>query len=570
MKQTTTSWFLICGLLILVAALSVFLFLHPQQKKIETWQPPAVVVTQEVPLPPPKESEKLETFRHDVLGVTFSYPIEWGVPFTDPTYLTDLTRYQAQGAWGSNIHFSSEDIKNLPIIGILDDVYAGTPYPNANAEQYGSTENLKTVEANGDICSYMVAFDKGVKFYATLKEVWSECKNGVKTFITQHTQKFGRDVGTLYSYQLSSIAYKKLNNGTFQHAFIRWDTALVSQIPESKPLSREEILQKEEISLDQYKKDFAQFTSFVESFSSFIPPVKEAQLFKEIKNENPDHRTIRWYYHLLSTGKLKEALALWEKKTVSFSTFSGWYAELERVQASDIIQKVPGTYQFVVRTQEHNVPPEEYRVTMRVKKGKLQTISSEHIQEQATFGPITAFIKDRHDTNSLILKEGEKETVIDTGTIDRKEYVGTMSFVDLSFSPKGRYLIYGKHGWEWGETRIYDIQTRKFLDMGGVFTRDEKILMSCADNGLGDERMGRVYRMPEFSLIFDFMKEYPEEQHYGNFSCELNEEKGVVRYTLSGLYDEYAGKTQISNDPPEKVIEYSLETGTRKVIEEKE
>jgi len=36
------------------------------------------------------------------------------------------------------------------------------------------------------------------------------------------------------------------------------------------------------------------------------------------------------------------------------------------------------------------------------------------------------------------------------------------------------------------------------------------------------------------------------------------------------LYDEYAGKTQISNDPPEKVIEYSLETGTRKVIEEKE
>jgi hypothetical protein len=506
-------------------------------------------------------------YKNDVLGISFYYPPEWGDPYTEPSRtLTDLLKinenYQDTGndfAFMVKIYFSRE---YRATINICNNKYEGELYPNVFAFRFGPIDNFLEMKKSGDICNYKIKFDRRPSYESTIDEVYSNCSNKVKTYITRNMEIYEHGTLKLYNYALQDSSFVKLQNGYFDNVFINYFYSAI-QTPNDK-LGLQDLLKEGN---ENYQKDKENFVLFVNSINVFKPVPPQEKSFQIIQREDSNITTIRKYYFQITKGNLENAYDMYQDKKVSFEIYNEWYRDTLMANPVEFEKIGDNRYQFKVQFQDHNREQELYRVVMEVNEEKIIPISSEKIvTNPISFGNITAFVKQRQSKTYLVLSENGKEQILDQGSDSPLNWEGgPVISGPLAFSPKGNYLMCDIYGWEWGGTNIYDVKNRKIvLELSSPFiasfTPNEKYLFACAQNDFSGESYGTVYSVPDFKEIFNALTE--EDYMYMNMDCEYDKEKQVVRFKMYNIYNP---KTE-QMEKQSKIVEFSAVTGETKTI----
>lgn len=291
----------------------------------------------------------------------------------------------------------------------------------------------------------------------------------------------------------------------------------------------------------------------------------EHQEEEAMPTDSADINTIKKYYNLLSSGNLQEAYLMRGMQDVSFKEFSNWYTNIEYAKPDSFKNIGDNTYDFIVIYKEKDAEEKKYGVRMSVIDGKLKTASSSEFKAvEAKFEDYTAFSEVRGDKIYLILKKGNIENIIDVGDYSKQaiESGFAQNFSDLAFSPKGNYLIYGIHGWEYAGTGVYSIQDKKRIGSayndkyftgavpgdGANFTPDEKYFYYCLSNGLYSGVPGEVYSVPKFNIVFRAMDEDGGDR-YMESVCGYEKSENAITFTLSDPFDEGRAKTKVIKYP---------------------
>lgn len=513
-------------------------------------------------------------YKNNVLGIEFYYPEKWGEPKTDPAqHITNLShvvdQYTGDNLYNNNlaIVFSNED---SPMIHIFNENYKAQNEP-FNYTMTGIAGDITNLKKTGDICDYKISFNyrNGNSF----KEVYSKCDAGVKEVMMQEMQDFRRSsmpgVGIVYSYDLSQLAFKKLQNGYFDNAIIRYNVGYTGQIKESNPINVGEFLSMVKKSSGDYEQMKNDFATFVSNIKTYKPIIQEKSVFQSIPGEDPNITTIRKYYFAISNGKLEEAYGFYKENSVSFDEFKGWYQNTYYANPTQFEKIGTNQYRFFVDFQDNNQYPQRYRVAMEVSTGKIKTLSSEKIfGEKVSFKNKSVFAKQRKGKNYLILSENNQEKIIDEANAsDEEDPAGGLFFSEPKFSPNGNFISYGVIGWEWYATRIYDIQKKKMTlelsyDNNNDFTPDEKYLYACTISAFSGEQHGNVYKLPDFKVQYDLFSDSNSE-NFMDVECNYDNTKKVIRFTLSDKY----GDEQYNPDQ-KRVIEYSLVDKKEHIIQQ--
>jgi hypothetical protein len=514
--------------------------------------------------------ENWKQYNHDVIGTKFCYPQKWGEPSTSPmknvTRISDMEEeFRIQNIYYRNtLDIAFAENGEIHIM-LFNDQYKGEHYPNSNAYKYGYIDNIYDLRKSENICSYKIDFDHSPQWQNTMKEIYSECKNSVKTSLTKHKQVFDfGNYGTLYTYDLRLLSFKKLTNGYFDNVLISRKIDGAHQIHEEL-FTLDEFFNGEKTtnvekgvptkSKEQFEQELKEFEEFVKTITANKPAPKIQSEFEEISGEDSNITAIRKYYWLLSVGKLKEAYEMHSSvNNVSFEKFQEWYKNTYSAGASQFEKKASDQYRFQVDYQDNNNMPEIYRVEMKVVDGKLLTISSEKmIGKKEVFGDMQAFAKQEADYNYIILAKDGKELVIDKAEELNEEYSNinaALFYNNPEFSPSGNYLIYKAYGWEWAFARIYDIKNKNlvpktFATYSYGFAEDEKYLYDCEANAMSGEFYGRVYTIPDFKIKYELPFEEGEMAGLNDLACKYDKEKQIIKFT-------------ISNSEESRVVEYSV------------
>jgi hypothetical protein len=512
-------------------------------------------------------------YKHDVLGIEFIYPVSWGEPHTSP--LTNITDLQGiEGAFEKqntayynnvSVSFENNDIMQLMV---FNDKYPGQTAPYA--PDYAPIDNIKLLKKSGNICDYKIDY-LNKTYGSTIREIVNNCENGSKTTLTEERQVF--DFGEnkdhpVYSYRLREFGYHALVNGYFNNVLVMADFGNVGQIknrlssvedfynsPERSG-AQDKILTKNEI---ESQKE--QLIKLVNSIQSFTPSGESSTNFETIIGEDSNITAIRKYYWLISTGKLKDAYAMYANNAISFDTFQKWYGSVFFAKPSDFKKIADNQYEFSVQYQEHNANPTQYDVVMNVVGNKIETKSSKEIlAEPSKFGNMKAYAIKRNNKNYVVLEKDGSETIVDQAVAEYdKDYknIGDVRFFsDVSFSPKGNFITYNSGAWEWSGTSVYDITKNKIVFTRGAarkitFSDDEKNAFTCAASAFDGTFDGLVFASNNFDKPLFKISKYDSEvsKNYESISCALENDAVVFRVT-----DSWEG----SVNQKEKIIKFSL------------
>jgi len=497
-------------------------------------------------------------YEHDVLGISFHYPPEWGEPITSPrTTITNLekinelrkegrenTDYVSELDYRVDLYFSGEKV---PRIEIYNDEFKGKLPSNLRLMSLGPIDNFLEIKESHDICDYRFEFDKrpNVDWYV-LEEIYSECRKDIKTSIRQtRVKREGGD--TYYNYNLTDYAFVKLQNNYF-------DNAVISYFHAGKQ-SFDEILGPEDIFMEageSYEKEKAKFSAFVGSIDVFPPTISEQKDFEVIEGEDPRITTIRKYYYKIVKGDLEDAYGMYKEGDIDFETYESWYEETILAEPSDFEEIGDNRYRFKVYFQDENREKELYHVTMEVEEEKIIPISSEKIlTEFFQFEDMIAFTKERQGNSYLVVLEDGEEKVLDEGVAefsfergDKKMLLGP-----LKFSPKGNYLMSYFSFFGFGGIDIYNLNEKEkvlSLDLAhfnnSAFTEEEDYFFACVSN----EMYGQCYEA--IYSVSDFEEVYRKEEDMCAQKCSYDKERRVIRFEKGSYFP-----------AEEKIIEFSLE-----------
>ena len=494
--------------------------------------------------------EDWEKYKHDVIGIKFCYPKEWGEPTTSPIKnLTRLSNMEEEFET-QNIYYRNRIAivfeKNRQVsMGLFNDQYGGEYYPNTYAHAYGYVDNIPLLKSTGDICEYKIDFNKD--YESKLNEIYNDCSESIKTTIIEHYQYFDfidDNNKSRYSYELKGCAYKKLSNSHFDNLLLSARFGYISQ-NEEQFTTIDQILFSLEKSEDQFQKEKDEFASFVESIETYQTIPKTFQEFEAIQEENSQITIIRKYYWLLANDKLNEAYKMRSDETeLAYETFRGWYKDIYHAEPYDFKKMNSNEYEFYVEYQDHNKSKKKFKVAMAVNENKIKTLFSDEIlTEEVSFGEYSAYAIKRGDKNYMILAENGKEIIIDEGDANydsEHSNLGTVkSFYKPRFSPKGNYLIYTACGWEWCGNYVYDIKNKKIVKGHDGpdkfdFTPDEKYFYTCSSMGMTTGISGEVYSVPDFDIEFnalDNVKDY--NYNCLGVDCEYDEDSKSIIFILS-------------------------------------
>ena len=503
--------------------------------------------------------ENWKEYKHDVIGIKFCYPEQWGEPVTKPK--KEITRIEDVVSEFKDKHnlyynsffieFENEDVS----LRFFNERYGGEYYPNVYAYTYGYIDNIPLLKTTGDICEYKIDFKK---YKDKLNEIYSNCDGNTKTAVIENYQYFDfiGDVNkSRYSYDLKGFAYKKLFNGYFDNLLISTRFGYISQNKEQLA-TFEEILSSLGKSKDQFKKEKDEFANFVKSVELYQPTFKTFPEFETVQGEDSQVTMIRRYYWLLTNGKLNEAYKMRsDKEKLSYETFQDWYKDIYYAKPYDFKKVNSDKYEFYVEYQDHNKPKTKFRVTMSTSESELKTLSSDEIlTEEVSFGEYSAYAIKRGDKNYMILSKNGEENIIDEGyaSYDLKySSLGNVKFFrEPKFSPRGNYLIYTMLGWEWSVKYVYDIKKKevkisKSYDKSN-FTPDEKFFYGCSSAGMGRAN-GEVYSIPDFNVEFDALN---GSRDYNRFEvdCKYDENSKNIMFILSDDKDEEKETISFSTD----------------------
>ena len=505
-------------------------------------------------------------YGHDVIGISFCYPDEWGEPNT--SFIKNLTRLpnMEEEFKTQNIYYENKlDIvfeKNRQInIRLFNDQYSGKSQRGIN-EPYiyyesGVTGDVINLKINGDICDYKIGYD--YKYNAQMeanpfKTIYSDCFDGIKTVLTQNRQTFNfGDYRIFYTYDLRLLSFKKLKNNYFDNALTSRKVDQANQIHEELA-TLDEFFNKEKTTnveegiptknIKQLEQEFKEFQQFIDSIIIYNPLPKVQAEFEKNSNEDADVTVIRKYYWLLTNGKLNEAYEMRSDQIeLSYETFQDWYKDIYHAEPYDFKKINSNEYEFYVEYQDHNKPKTKFKVGMSANGNEIKTLFSDEIlTEEISFGEYSAYAIKRGNKNYMILAENGKEIIIDEGDASydfEHSNLGTVKFFHKpKFSPKGNYLIYSMSGWEWGVNYVYDIKNKTVKISGSGhgfdFTPDEKYFYTCSSMGMITGAGGEVYSVPDFDIEFDALDNV-EDYDYNCFEvdCRYDENSKNIIFTLS-------------------------------------
>ena len=487
-----------------------------------------------------------EDYRNDVLGLSFSYPPEWG----------NISTYPSESITGLEVlssRITSEFLNSIDLIfknagrkiSIYSEQHGGRNY---TSPPYGPLDNVTTLKDAKDACNYKINY----KQTDYLQEIFSDCRSGIKIAVVENTQDFGSPTGILYTYSLNYYGFKKLENGVFD--YLLTSHAATSTRQQSKHLTAEEFLNQAGIKKDAYP-NMTEFTAFVQSLKSYPPPVVETPVFTVPEGEDSNITLIRKYYYQIATGQLNDAYKQLINPYLSQEKFNETYQNTYKIQPRDFKKLAENRYECWVDYQGHNRDAEKHRLIVQIINGKIkQELFDVLTSSIITFGDFKAYAASRGDENIVVLRQNGNESIIDFAPNDFDKTLKTLIFVDVSFSPQGNYLMYVGGGWEWAYLRIYDIKNKKMaLETSGghgEFSPSESIYFFCEANEMGGNYAATVYKVPEFSVKVDLPKQHSEElKDFSNITCSADEKNRLIhfnfngKYVKDGNYDENASKT---------------------------
>lgn len=482
-------------------------------------------------------------FNHDVIGISFCYPDEWGSVTTDPKQtITRLEGLVDEFDAEDNYYHNSFEVsfnKNENIhLRFFNEEYGGEKYPNAYAYKYGYVDNIDKLKSSGNICDYKMDFNHTWQYKGQINETYVICDGSIKTAIIDKQEYFDKEV---HSSSLESFAYTKLRNGYFDNVLLAYNHGSTTQL-ERKFDTVEPLLAEIKKSNEDFAAEQKKFESFVKSIKTFLPIDEQQADFEVESGEDAGITAIRKYYWLIAGRKFDEAYAM--KAPENRGTYEEFLEQYKNVYIANPydFQNIGGNgYYFLVEYEDHNEPKTKYGVKMIVVDGKLNTTFVEEFKdESASFGEYTAFAVNRGGKSQLILKKGETEKIVDEGDAEYNEdfsNIGTVkSFPKIKFSDNGSYLIYSMVGYEWGVGYIYDVKESKILkefdsaDVGDGFdiTPDEKYLYVCVGAGMTEGNPGEVYTLPGMAKVFDAGGE-----KYFDRKCRYEKSENAIVFNLS-------------------------------------
>ncbi len=493
------------------------------------------------------------SYRHEVIGIGFCYPAEWGNVKTEPkepvTRLADLLEDYANGDNGYRDSFfilfdNNPDVR----MRVFNENYAGERYAGDPAGT-SFVDNIGTLKATAAVCNYEKNYGYKGDCDVRIKETYAECGNGIKTAIndTQETSNERIDTSVL-----ESFAYAKLVNGYFDHAFAEYVYGNAIQ-PGKEYGGIDEILPDLGIGKEEFGRKEDDFTAFVKSIEAFVPGEKAPAEFKMVPGEDPRITLIRRYYHLIRSGNLEEAYAL-KSDQGSFEDFVSFYEDAYIAEPHNFEDKGENRFSFLMKYQDHNEREREYRVRMEAAEGEIRTISVEESTDEQVFaGEYSASVTERSEKEYVILRKGEEETIVDEGSNYSAEAKASgfgESFSDVAFSPDGRYLMYSSSDYEYLASSIYDIAEKKIvMEVPGTevgnsfgFTPDGRYFYLCASPGIYEGDAGKAFSVPGFEQVFDAKKDGGKS--YLTNMCAYDAQRNAIIFTASDPVDESIAKSR--------------------------
>lgn len=509
-------------------------------------------------------------YKNDVLGLSFSYSPEWGDISTYPSEnITDLKtlRDKSDNSFNPslNINFNKNTNVNFPTaapqVTIWSPKYGGLQY---NGAGMGRVDNLLNLAESDSSCSYKISYQS----IDSLQEIYNSCLNGVKVSVIEQTQyfnpaNFGGTVppnGILYTYSLNYYGYKHLQNGEFDYLLTFYTATSTHQQPAH--LTAEEFLNKAGIKNNNYP-NLVEFTTFVHSLKSYSPPVVETSPFTVPENEDPNITLIRKYYYQIATGQLNEAYGRLISPNFSQEEFNETYQNTYKIQPRDFKKLSENNYEFWIDYQGHNREAEQHRLIVQIINSKIkQELFDVLTSSIATFGNMAVYGASRGEESIVVLRQNGIDSIIDLAPNNFDKTLETLIFVDVSFSPQGNYIMYVGGGWEWAYLRIYDIKNKKLaLETSGghgEFSPSESIYFFCEANEMSGNYAATVYKVPEFSVKVDLLKQHSEElKNFWNITCSADEKNRLIHFNFNGKYD----KDGNYDEKASKTYNVNLDTG---------
>jgi hypothetical protein len=567
--------------IVIIIAITVGVFFWVAKKNIPT-EAPGKIANNNIIESQVTESANLncedgwQEYKQDIIGLDFCYPAGWGEPKIDE--IPNLTRlsklaadFDSQNiAYSNSLDIKFENNKEVNLM-VFNDQYDGKSDRDINEPSTyyasGVTDDIVNLKNTGNICDYKIGYSYAYnnemkKNPDVLKTVYENCGNAVKTVLTQDKEFFNfENIGTLYTYDLRLLAFKKLSNGYLDNMLISRDIDRVNQIHEELSTVSEFFTGKKTTQVkdgvptnteQQFDQERKEFEDFIGNIKIFKPIPKSQVEFRQIPNEDPSITTIRKYYWLISSGKLDEAYAMYaDKAGTSREQFQDRYKNTYIAESFNF--KILGNkrYEFHVKYQDHNAAETEYRVSMDISSGMVKTIFLEKYNSDVVkFGNMTAYSARRGNKNYVFLNQNDKEMIIDQGVADYDQKYSNLgdvkSFGDIHFSPKGKYLLYRMYGWEWSVGYIYDITKGKNItgtvatDLGAAsdfgFTTDEKNFYMCSSAGMASGPGGKIYSVPGFEVKYNVLDDQ-KTKNFMNVDCPYNSTGNSLTFKLSSYAD---------------------------------
>lgn len=497
-------------------------------------------------------------YKQDVVGISFCYPKEWGDLKSDPTgpitRLDNLSLdgYETGSIYNNNFTISFSNINNRL-------TFFNNNFGSTEPSQYTSNA-ISSLISSGDICNFTT--DRTTN--PSSEEVYNACDKNVKTAFINEKDYDPSGI-------LQFFAYKKLQNGYF-------DNLLISHVLERKAPMQftqrynniDDVLSQIGKSKDNFMKEKTQFETFAGSIKIFSPVQPQKKDFENVTGEDARITAIRKYYWLISNGKLDEAYAMETNREESYENFANNYADVYSIEACDFKNVGNNEFSFSVFREDNNNPIVKYKVNMLVSDGKLKTTFIEKIvSEEIKSNEYAAFSVIRGNKACLILKEGDKEIVIDQEDVTEvnnilyeNKPIFHCPFSSIKFSSDSKYLFYtaqrpaNSRDEGLQDVDVYDVKSKKLAFRKPVgddalifgFAPDEKSFYLCANPGYSGKVAGEIYSVPQFQKIFDAFS--GADKDYLNVGCEYKQDKGLIIFTLMNL----PGK----GSPNAKEIQYNL------------
>ncbi|MBT4056301.1 hypothetical protein HOE67_04285 [Candidatus Peregrinibacteria bacterium] len=207
-----------------------------------------------------------------------------------------------------------------------------------------------------------------------------------------------------------------------------------------------------------------------------------------------DFEVISKYYSLLTAAsRLKEAYDMKYEPEVSFEEFSGWYGDTRWTRAYGVEGLGDSTYRFLVDWGGKSGKFEKYRVEMKMHGDKLETISSELVDEMivTAYGKLDdeeyAYVRsDARGVETLILVTGDGTIIVDELKRNLVDNV-FKNISDIEFSRTGRYFTYKVNGIEGYLLRVYDKYKEEIVAEYGTpyhygFTKYDRYFYTCNED----------------------------------------------------------------------------------------